>query len=116
MRFVRICLFSVLLYAPSPQASERSPILDEADPAELVGGIVQSAEGIEVGEVSAVAMNAEGEVTEIRMAMEQSLGVGERTVILPRDTYLVLRGTVVVRLPLAEIQRLPSADMKRPAP
>jgi hypothetical protein len=83
-------------------------MLNEADAADLIGGAVQSAEGIEVGEVSAVALKADGEVMEIRMTMEQSLGMGEKTVVLPRSAYLVLRGTVVLDLPLDEIRRLPS--------
>ena len=88
-------------------ASAQPPMLEETDAAELIGGAVQSAEGIEVGEVSAVTMNKDGEVTEIRMNMEQSLGIGERTVILPRGRYLVLRGTVVLQLPLENIRQLP---------
>ena len=67
-------------------------------------------EGIEVGEVSAVTMNKDGEVTEIRMNMEQSLGMGERTVILLRGRYLVLRGTVVLQLPLQNIRQLPAIE------
>ena len=90
-------------------------MLEETDAAELIGGAVQSAEGIEVGEVSAVTMNEDGEVTEIRMNMEQSLGMGERIAILPRGRYLVLRGTVVLQLPLENIRQLPATeDRARP--
>ena len=91
-------------------ASAQPPMLEETDAAELIGGTVQSSEGIEVGEVSAVTMNKDGEVTEIRMNMEQSLGIGERTVILPRGRYLVLRGTVVLQLPLENIRQLPAIE------
>jgi hypothetical protein len=99
----------VLLLHATP-ALAQPPMLEEADAAELIGGAVQSAEGIEVGEVSAAAMNKDGEVTEIRMNMEQSLGMGERTVILPRGRYLVLRGTVVLQLPLENIRQLPAIE------
>jgi hypothetical protein len=51
----------VLLLHATP-ALAQPPMLEEADAAELIGGAVQSAEGIEVGEVSAVAMNKDGEV------------------------------------------------------
>jgi hypothetical protein len=73
-------------------------------------GAVQSAEGIEVGEVSSVTMNKDGQVSEIRMNLEQSLGIGEKTVILPQGHYLVLRGTVVLQLPL---KKYPTASGHR---
>ena len=85
-------------------------MLEEADAAELIGGTVQSEEGIEVGEVSAVTMNKDGEVTEIRMIMERSLGIGEKTVVLPQNAYLVMRGAVILRLPLETIRQLPPVD------
>jgi hypothetical protein len=101
---------AIVLLLHAPPALAQPPMLEEADAAELIGGAVQSAEGIEVGEVSAAAMNKDGEVTEIRMNMEQSLGMGERTVILPRGRYLVLRGTVVLQLPLENIRQLPAIE------
>jgi ribosomal 30S subunit maturation factor RimM len=107
-----IAIVFLVLVTP---ASAQPPMLEETDAAELIGGAVQSAEGIEVGEVSAVTMNKDGEVTEIRMNMEQSLGIGERTVILPRGRYVVLRGTVVLQLPLENIRQLPATeDRARP--
>ena len=105
--FKSIAIVFLLLVTP---ASAQPSMLEEADAAELIGGAVQSAEGIEVGEVSTVTMNKDGEVTEIRMNMEQSLGMGERTVILPRGRYLVLRGTVVLQLPLENIRQLPAIE------
>jgi hypothetical protein len=59
-------------------------------------------------------MKQGGEVTEVRMTMEQSLGIGARTVILPQDTYLILRGTVILRLPLELIKQLPAVGDRRP--
>jgi len=105
--FKSIAIVFLLFATP---ASAQPPMLEETDAAELIGGAVQSAEGIEVGEVSAVTMNEDGEVTEIRMNMEQSLGMGERTAILPRGRYLVLRGTVVLQLPFENIRQLPAIE------
>jgi hypothetical protein len=110
--FKSIAIVFLVLVTP---ASAQPPMLEETDAAELIGGAVQSAEGIEVGEGSAVTMNKNGEVTEIRMNLEQSLGIGERTVILPRGRYVVLRGTVVLQLPLENIRQLPATeDRARP--
>jgi hypothetical protein len=55
-------------------------------------------------------MNSEGEVTEIRITVERWLGMGEKTFILPRDTYIALRGTIVVKLPLEDIRQLSSVE------
>lgn len=107
--FKSIAIVFLLLATP---VSAQPPMLEETDAAELIGGAVQSAEGIEVGEVSAVTMKEDGEVTEIRMNMEQSLGMGERTVILPRGRYLVLRGTVILQLPLENVRQLPAVIVR----
>jgi ribosomal 30S subunit maturation factor RimM len=96
-----------LLIAAS-RALAQPPMLDEVDAADLIGGTVQSAEGIEVGEVCAITLKQDGEVTEVRMTTERTLGVGERTVILPKDSYTVLRGTIVLHISLEEIRRLPA--------
>ena len=94
----------------SSAASAQPPTLEDSDAAELIGRAVQSTEGIEVGKVASVTMNSEGEVTEIRITVERWLGMGEKTVILPRDSYIALRGTIVVKLPLEDIRQLSSVE------
>jgi hypothetical protein len=101
---------STAMLAQAPMVEEQAPMLEETDAAELIGGTVQSAEGLEVGQVCSVALKPDGEVTEIRMTTEQALGMGERTVILPQRSYLILQGTVLLRLPVGEIRRLPGVD------
>jgi hypothetical protein len=102
----------LLLTSACAPLCAQPPMLEESDAAELVGAPVQSAEGFGVGEVSAVTLRGDGEVTEIRMTMEQALGMGERIVVLPPNTYLVLRGTVILQLPLDEIRQLPTLQEK----
>jgi hypothetical protein len=98
----------VLALGAASGALAQPSMLDEVDAADLIGGTVQSAEGIEVGEVCAITLKQDGEVTEVRMTTERTLGVGERTVILPKDSYIVLRGSIVVHLSLEKIRRLPA--------
>ena len=102
-----------LLLLATASASAQPPMLEDDDAAELVGGAVQSAEGIEVGEVTAVTLNSNGEVAEIRMTTERSLGMGGKTIILPNGRFLVLRGTVVLQLPLENIRQLPAIEDMR---
>ena len=108
MNLANLAFCGLLLTSVCAPLCAQPPMLEESDAAELLGAPVQSAEGIEVGEVSAIALREDGEVTEIRMTMEQALGLGERTVVLPPNTYLVLRGTVVLQLPLDQIRQLPA--------
>jgi hypothetical protein len=67
---------STAMLAQAPMVEEQAPMLEETDAAELIGGTVQSAEGLEVGQVCSVALKPDGEVTEIRMTTEQALGMG----------------------------------------
>src|SRR5215208_2518481 len=103
-----LLIILVLALGAASGALAQPPMLDEVDAADLIGGTVQSAEGIEVGEVCAITLKQDGEVTEVRMTTERTLGVGERTVILPKDGYIVMRGTIVLHLSLEEIRRLPA--------
>src|SRR4026208_678968 len=108
MKHLLIILVLVLALGAASGALAQPPMLDEVDAADLIGGTVQSAVGIEVGEVCAITLKQDGEVTEVRMTTERMLGVGERTVILPKDSYIVLRGTIVLHLSLEEIRQLPA--------
>jgi hypothetical protein len=113
MKLLKAFCLVLILHAPALGVISQPAMLEENDAAELVGASVQSAEGVEVGEVSAVTMNKDGEVTEIRMTMERSLGIGAKTVVLPQNSYLVMRGTVILRLPLGTIRQLPPVDDRR---
>jgi hypothetical protein len=59
--------------------------------------------------VAAVSTGPGGDITEIRITTASPLGVGERTVVLPAGSYIVLRGAVVLDLSRAELDALPNA-------
>jgi hypothetical protein len=90
-----LLIILVLALGAASGALAQPPMLDEVDAADLIGGTVQSAEGIEVGEVCAITLKQDGEVTEVRMTTERTLGVGERTVILPKDSYTAILSCAV---------------------
>jgi hypothetical protein len=106
-RFVLLIVFA--LAAAGGQTFAQSPPAQESIAEELMGASVFAADGTEVGEVSAVLLGAAGDISEIRIVTPSPLGIGERTVILPRGSYMVLRGAVVVDLSAAEVDALPSA-------
>lgn len=63
---------------------------------ELIGGKVFGLDGAEIGEVSAVKLGADGQIEEIHMTTERPFGFGTRVVILPRGSFIALRGAVVL--------------------
>ena len=81
---------------------------------ELIGARVFTAEGSEVGEVSAVSIGPRGEISELRMTMSSPLGLGQRIVVLPAGSFTLLRGAVVVDLMPEELDALPSPDKAEP--
>jgi PRC-barrel domain len=79
--------------------------------AELIGVRVFSADGAEVGTVSAVTVGADGDIAEIRLTTSSPLGLGERTVAVGRESFIILQGAVVLDMSAAEVDALP---VKRP--
>lgn len=81
--------------------------------ATLVGTTVFSAEGTEVGTMSAVTVGEDGQITEIRVTTPLPLGLGERTVTIRQGSFMVLRGAVVLDLSAEEVDALPSPAILR---
>jgi len=79
-----------------------------SEAAELIGGVVFSSEGTEVGEVSAVTVGQDGQFAEIRMTTARPLGLGQRIVVIGRGRFMALRGAVVLDLSAEEVDALPS--------
>ncbi len=89
-------------------ALAQTPVEPGSEAAELIGGVVFSAEGIEVGEVSAVTVGQDGQIAEIRMTTARPLGLGQRIVVIGRGKFMALRGAVVLDLSAEEVDALPS--------
>jgi hypothetical protein len=106
---IGLFLALLIVIAFSGIATPQSAAPEDSIAAELVGAGVFAADGSEVGQVAAVSIGTGGEISEIRITTASPLGVGERTVVLPRGSYIVLRGAVVVDLSRAELDSLPSA-------
>ena len=77
--------------------------------AELMGGPVFSADGIEVGELVDLSMTDGGRVNRIRITTAATLGFGSRVVEIPDGAFMILRGAVVVDFPAEAIEALPNA-------
>jgi hypothetical protein len=98
----------------SPGIAQPAP--PDALVAELIGATVFSAEGNEVGEVAAVAIGADGQISEMRITTASPLGLGTRTVILPHRSFITLQGAVVVELSHEEVDALPTVGREKGDP
>ncbi len=97
-----------LTCAPPAHAQTPGKVdLEAAEPiAELLGAPVFAADGLQVGEVADIRVDEEGQPARLRMKTGVTLGIGTRTVDVPRGAFIVLRGAVVLELPLEAVQSL----------
>ena len=76
--------------------------------AEIIGAAVSDSMGTEIGEVSDVSFDEDGQPDRLRVNLSARLGFGERTVEVSRGSYLLLRGRVVLELSADDLRSLPN--------
>jgi hypothetical protein len=74
---------------------------------ELIGAPVFAADGSEVGEVSDLLFDDEGQARKVRIKAAAHLGLGTRTIEIPQGAFTLLRGAVVLDLPAEAMQAFP---------
>ena len=75
--------------------------------AEIIGAPVSDPMGTEIGEVADVSFDEDGQPDRLRVKISSPLGFGERTVEVSRDTYVLLRGRVILELSADDLRSLP---------
>jgi sporulation protein YlmC with PRC-barrel domain len=105
-------IFALLLAVSALPANAQAPTPEEIVQ-ELIGAPVHSADGREVGTVYQVTSDEAGSINGISMKTAAFLGIGERVVTLPEDSYLVLRGAVVLDWHAEELEGLLPSDPPR---
>jgi sporulation protein YlmC with PRC-barrel domain len=75
--------------------------------AELLGASVYASDGPEVGTVTDIDFDDEGEPRRLRMTVAASLGLGARTIEVPANAFIVLRRAVVLDMPADAVESLP---------
>ena len=100
---------AVLAFAPLCQAQSPGKIdLEAAEMlAELVGAPVFASDGPQIGEAADVSFDEERRPQRLRMTTGAMLGLGVRTIEIPKGVFTALRGAVVLDLPLEAVQSLP---------
>jgi hypothetical protein len=94
-------------------AAAQTPQTDQSYAAALIGSKVFSAEGFEVGAVSAVSIGADGQISEIRFTTSALMGLGERTVVVQQGSFIALEGAIVLELSAEEVDALPVQTVRR---
>ena len=75
--------------------------------AEIIGAPVSDSMGTAMGEVADVSFDEDGQPDRLRVRISALLGFGERTVEVPRGTYMLLRGHAVLELSADDLRSLP---------
>ena len=104
-----IFLAAVVSFASICQAQAPGKVELEAAEiaAELMGAPVFGADGAQVGEVADISFDEEGQARRLKVKTGALLGLGERTLEIPRGAFTVLRGAVVLDLTAEAVQALP---------
>ena len=104
-------LSGLIAVAPAGYAQGQDPEKVDLEASELaseiIGAPVSDPMGTEIGEVTDVSFDENGQPDRLRVRISAPLGFGERTVEVSRDTYMLLRGRVVLELSADDLRSLP---------
>lgn len=78
--------------------------------AEIIGARVSDSGGVEIGEVADISFDEDGRPDRLRVRSSSILGFGERTVEVPRGSYMLLRGHVVLEISADDLRSLPEVS------
>jgi sporulation protein YlmC with PRC-barrel domain len=106
---VRAAALVIALGAGLPSRAQEPPADGEAHAlyTDLIGAPVFAADGTQIGKVTDVAVDQDGQPGKIKMTSDARLGLGSRTLEIPARVFTVLRGAVVVDLPSEAVHALP---------
>ena len=80
---------------------------------ELIGAPVFANDGTEAGEVADVSFDQELQPQRLRMTIASHLGLGTRTVAIPKGSFITLQGAVVLDVPTEAVSAF--AELAEPA-
>ena len=98
--------FATVCQAQKPSSTDGRA----AEMAELTGAPVFAWDGSEVGKVADVLFDNEGQPLRFRMKGAANLGLGERTIEVPKGAFILLRGAAVLELPAEAVEALPEIN------
>ena len=113
-----IRLFILVLAVAAPvvaNAEEPSKVDIEAAEmvAALIGAPVFAKDGAEVGRVADIAFDGELQPKALRMITAAHMGLGTRTLIIPKGSFIALDGAIVLDVPAEAVSAF--ADLAEPS-
>jgi hypothetical protein len=100
-------VLALLSNAASPARAEAPGKVDEAElAAELIGAPVLARDGEQVGIIADMSFDHEGQPLALRMRASRHLGLGTRTIQVPKGAFITLRGAIVLQLPAEAVRSL----------
>ena len=94
----RICLVALFLGTAAGHAGKVDFEATEMA-AELIGSPVYAKDGVEVGTVADIAFDEELQPHRLCMTTGKDLGLGIRTLDVPKGAFMLVRGAVILRVP-----------------
>ena len=108
-RRVRHILGAALLLSTAVAAHAQS------DGVRIVGLPVFSADGMKIGQVIDVTLSTDRQIEQIRFVTGSPLGLGERTLAIPQQAFVIGGGRVMLaNLSADDVQALPNAPAESP--
>lgn len=87
----------------------------QSDGAQVVGLPVFSADGMKIGQVIDVTLSKDRQLDQIRIVTGSPLGLGERTVAIPKQAFIIGGGRIMLaNLSADDVQALPNAPAESP--
>jgi len=112
-------VLTVLLMGAGPAARAEDPGKVDLEAlemvSELIGAPVFSKDGTEVGQVADIAFDDKLQPQRLRMTTGRHLGLGTRTLEIPKGSFMPVRGAVILDVPAEAVAAFaelapPSAD------
>jgi sporulation protein YlmC with PRC-barrel domain len=100
-------LFAVLLLSAVAIAHAAEPGKVDTEVAamvaELIGAPVLAKDGTEVGEVADISFDEQAQPHRLRITTGAALGLGTRTLEIPKGAFMPVRGAVILHVPAEAI-------------
>jgi sporulation protein YlmC with PRC-barrel domain len=99
----RVSVFAVayllLGFAVASAQSDNVDVEAQEMVAELIGAPVLATDGVDVGEVADIKFDEKLQPHSLRIKTATVLGLGVRTLHVPQDAFIAVRGAIALRVP-----------------
>lgn len=113
----RWSLITIALLAVTPAAQAQSPGKVDLEATEIAAQLIRAPvfarDGARVGDVADIAFDEDARPYRLRMTTSAALGLGTRTLEVPKGAFITVRGAVVLEVPAEAVPAF--AELAEPA-